>query len=45
MIDAILTNTLLPDLSGGVLARTLEGQPVGKVTVGASESGFTYSFE
>jgi type VI secretion system protein VasG len=45
MIDAILTNTLLPDHSGGVLARTREGQPVGKVTVGASESGFTYSFE
>jgi type VI secretion system protein VasG len=45
MIDAILTNTLLPDLSGGVLARTLEGQPLSRVTVGASESGFTYAFE
>ena len=45
MIDAILTNTLLPDLSGGVLARTLEGQPLARVTVGASEDGFTYAFE
>ncbi len=45
MIDTILTNTLLPELSGGVLARTLEGQPLAKVTVGASKNGFTYSFE
>jgi type VI secretion system protein VasG len=45
MIDAILTNTLLPELSRGVLNRTLEGRPFGKVTVGASETGFTYAFE
>ena len=45
MIDAILTNTLLPDLSRGVLNRALEGKPFDKVTVGASESGFTYTFE
>lgn len=45
MIDAILTNTLLPELSRGVLNRSLEGQKMTKVTVGASEGGFTYSFE
>jgi type VI secretion system protein VasG len=45
MIDAILTNTLLPDLSRGVLNRALEGRPFERVTVGASESGFTYAFE
>ncbi len=31
MIDAILTNTLLPSLSQGVLNRTLEGQKLTKV--------------
>ncbi|UCI07089.1 type VI secretion system ATPase TssH [Mesorhizobium sp. B1-1-8] len=45
MIDAILTNTLLPELSRGVLNRSLEGQKMTKVTVGASPEGFTYSFE
>ncbi|TGQ38428.1 type VI secretion system ATPase TssH [Mesorhizobium sp. M00.F.Ca.ET.216.01.1.1] len=45
MIDAILTNTLLPELSRGVLNRSLEGEKMTKVTVGASEAGFTYTFE
>jgi len=45
MIDAILTNTLLPELSRGVLNRSLEGTKMTKVTVGASPEGFTYSFE
>ncbi|AZO71107.1 MULTISPECIES: ATP-dependent Clp protease ATP-binding subunit [unclassified Mesorhizobium] len=45
MIDAILTNTLLPELSRGVLNRALEGAKMTKVTVGASKEGFTYSFE
>ncbi|HWK66947.1 MAG TPA: type VI secretion system ATPase TssH [Rhizobiaceae bacterium] len=44
MIDAILTNTLLPELSRGVLNRTLDGQVTGEVIVGASQEGFTYSF-
>ncbi|RUU60171.1 type VI secretion system ATPase TssH [Mesorhizobium sp. M2C.T.Ca.TU.002.02.1.1] len=45
MIDAILTNTLLPELSRGVLNRSLEGKKMAKVTVEASPEGFTYSFE
>lgn len=45
MIDAILTNTLLPELSRGVLNRSLDGEKLSKVTVGASAEGFTYEFE
>ncbi|UCI32182.1 type VI secretion system ATPase TssH [Mesorhizobium sp. B4-1-4] len=45
MIDAILTNTLLPELSRRVLNRSLEGAKMTKVTVGASAEGFIYSFE
>jgi type VI secretion system protein VasG len=45
MIDAILTNTLLPELSRGVLNRAIEGAKLTRVTVGADERGFTYSFE
>ncbi|TCU24637.1 type VI secretion system protein VasG [Rhizobium azibense] len=45
MIDAILTNTLLPTLSQGVLNWALEGKRLTKATVGASAEGFTYAFE
>ncbi len=45
MIDAILTNTLLPELSRAVLNRSLDGNPFAKVTIGASAAGFTYAFE
>ena len=44
MIDAILTNTVLPELSRGVLNRSLEGNPFSKVMIEASDSGFTYTF-
>jgi type VI secretion system protein VasG len=45
MIDAILTNTLLPELSRNVLKRMMDGEPVTKVTVNASPQGFTYAVE
>ncbi len=44
MIDAILTNTLLPDISGALLARLLAGESIERVHVGADNSGLTYSF-
>jgi type VI secretion system protein VasG len=44
MIDAILTNTMLPDVSRAFLVRMLEGKPVGGVTVGAADGQFTYQF-
>jgi type VI secretion system protein VasG len=44
MIDAILTNTVLPQVSQEFLRRTLEGQPIERVRVSADESGFTYAF-
>ncbi len=45
MIDAILTNTLLPELSRQVLNRQLEGTPLARVTVTGSTEGFAYAFE
>lgn len=45
IIDAILTNTLLPELSRGLLARALEGGGLAKVIVGADAAGFTYALE
>jgi len=45
MIDAVLTNTLLPQLSRELLLRTLDGRPVTKVAVSVTGSEFAYAFE
>jgi type VI secretion system protein VasG len=44
MIDAILTNTLLPTLSSEFLGRMMEGRPVSGVRVTASDGSFNYNF-
>jgi type VI secretion system protein VasG len=44
MIDAILTNTMLPDISRVFLTRLMDGTPVEKLRITASDSGFTYDF-
>ncbi|HUF57461.1 MAG TPA: AAA family ATPase, partial [Thermohalobaculum sp.] len=44
MIDAILTGTLLPELSRGVLNRAIAGERLGEVRVGAGDGAFTYDF-
>jgi len=44
MIDAILTNTMLPDISREFLNRMLEGKAIGGVTVSADEGHFRYDF-
>ena len=45
MIDAVLTNTLLPEVSRELLLRTLDGKPPQKVAVTAKNNAFSYSFE
>jgi type VI secretion system protein VasG len=44
MIDAILTNTVLPTISREFLARTMAGQPMDRVHVTVADSDFTYQF-
>ncbi len=44
MIDAILTNTMLPDISREFLTRMMEGQPIERVTVDVSDGEFGYHF-
>ena len=44
MVDAILTNTLLPDVSRAFLTHTLEGHPMTAVRVDVAEGGFAYHF-
>lgn len=45
MIDAIVTNTMLPDISNEFLRRMMEGQEVAKVAIDVADGEFTYSFE
>ena len=45
MIDAILTNTMLPEISREFLQRMLAGKPLGKVHVGVKSGGFDYVFD
>ncbi len=44
MIDAILTNTMLPDISREFLNRMMEGQPIAGVRVGVADGQFSYEF-
>ncbi len=45
MIDAIVTNTMLPDISGEFLRRMIAGGEVKKVAIDVADANFTYSFE
>ncbi len=44
MIDAILTNTMLPDISREFLTRMIEGETIAKVKVGVTDGEFSYGF-
>ena len=44
MIDAILTNTMLPDISRQFLTRMMEGNEIAGVTVDVGNRDFAYNF-
>ncbi len=45
MIDAILTNTVLPKISEEFLTRMMEGKPIERVHVSVADGEFGYGFE
>ena len=45
MVDAILTNTVLPAISQEFLTRMVEGQPVARVQLSVQDGEFAYGFE
>ncbi len=45
MIDAILTNTMLPDISREFLTRMMEGNEIKQVNVATADGGFAYRFD
>ena len=44
MIDAILTNTMLPDMSIALLGKQMDGEEVEAIEVDVDGQGFTYAF-
>jgi type VI secretion system protein VasG len=44
MIDAILTNTVLPQISREYLTRLSENQPLTKIRLGVADGDFSYDF-
>jgi type VI secretion system protein VasG len=44
MIDAIVTNTMLPDISAEFLKRMMEGETVERVAIDVADGTFTYAF-
>ena len=44
-VDAILTHTVLPEISKEFLTRMVEGRPVTKVHIGQADGQFSYAFE
>jgi type VI secretion system protein VasG len=45
MIDAVLTNTLLPEVSRELLLRTLDGKAVQRIAVDVQDARFSYAFD
>jgi len=45
MIDSILTNSMLPEISRELLNRRLEGRDIERIDVDVVDERFTYSFE
>jgi type VI secretion system protein VasG len=44
MIDAILTNSMLPDISREFLNRMIDGKPIERASVGVKDGEFSYAF-
>ena len=44
VIDAILTNTMLPELSVSLLEKQMSGEEVATIAVGVADGGFSYAF-
>ena len=44
-VDAILTHTLLPQISGEVLARMMQGDELKRIHIGVKDDDFDYAFD
>jgi type VI secretion system protein VasG len=45
MVDAMITNQLLPEIGREFLTRLMNGSPVRRVHIGADKDSFTFQFD
>jgi type VI secretion system protein VasG len=45
MVEALITNAMLPEIGQTVLMRMVENKPIAKVHVGAADGKFTYAYD
>jgi type VI secretion system protein VasG len=45
MVEALITQTMLPEISREILLRSIDGRPVKKVNIGTENSTFKYAFD
>jgi type VI secretion system protein VasG len=45
MVDAILTNTMLPRISREILTRLMEGKALGRIHITAEDDDMGYLFD
>jgi type VI secretion system protein VasG len=45
MVDAMITNTMLPEIGRELLTRLAEGKEIARVHIEAADGNFTYSFD
>ena len=45
MVEALITNNMLPEIGQEILARTVDGRPIHKVHIGAADGKFTYAYD
>ena len=44
VVDAILTHTLLPEISSEILSRMMEEKDMARIHIGVKDGSFSYSF-
>ncbi len=45
MVEALITNNMLPDIGQEMLARMMDGKPATRIHVGAADGNFSYAYD
>ena len=45
MVEALITNSMLPEIGSEMLTRLVENRPISRVHIGAADGKFTYAYD
>jgi type VI secretion system protein VasG len=45
MVEAMITNSMLPEIGHEMISRMIEGKPIQRVHVSAADGNFTYAYD